>query len=30
MKNEILKLKSDYEYVSQSENDIIFVNNTFF
>lgn len=29
MKNEILKLKSDYEYVSQSENDIIFVNNTF-
>ena len=25
MKNEILKLKSDYEYVSQSENDIIFV-----
>lgn len=29
MKNEILKLKSDYEYVSQSENYIIFVNNTF-
>ena len=29
MKNETLKLKSDYEYVSQSENDIIFVNNTF-
>ncbi len=29
MKNEILKLKSDYEYVSPSENYIIFVNNTF-
>ena len=29
MKNEILKLKSDYEYVSPSENYIVFVNNTF-
>jgi len=25
MKNEILKLKSDYEYVSQSENDITYL-----
>ena len=25
MENEILKIKSDYEYVSQSENYIVFV-----
>lgn len=29
MENEILKIKSDYEYVSQSENYIVFVSNTF-
>ena len=29
MSNEILKIKSDYEYVSQSENYIVFVSNTF-
>lgn len=28
MENEILKIKSDYEYVSQSENYIVFVSNT--